>query len=102
MLVPAYWKPTTAPKITPTVLFTYHTLILEVDLITQYNKREIIRVSGTGLYEKLIPPAIQVLKSLGNIYIEYKNTAVRSTIEGNTETLEPLLPSSIPDLIGGK
>jgi hypothetical protein len=76
----------------------HNTLSLEIDLVTQNNEWEVIGISWSSLDQELITPAIQILESLGNIDIEDQDTAISSSVESNTQTLESFLTSSIPDL----
>jgi hypothetical protein len=74
------------------------TLVLEIDLVTENNEWEVLRIAGTGLDEELIAPAVEVLKGLGDVDVENEHAAIGTTVESNTKALEALLTSSIPDL----
>jgi hypothetical protein len=74
------------------------TLVLEIDLVTENNEWEVLRIAGTGLDEELIAPAVEVLKGLGDVDVEHEHAAIGTTVESNTKALEALLTSSIPDL----
>ena len=50
------------------------------------------------LNQELFPPVIKILKRFHNIDIVYKNTTISSSVKGNSQTLEPFLPSRIPYL----
>lgn len=52
----------------------------------------------SNLDQELFPPVVKIFKGFHNIDIIHKNTTVRSSVESNTQTLEPLLPCSIPNL----
>ena len=73
-------------------------VLLHIDLVSQHDEREVLGVPGTGLNEELIPPTVQGLKRLGTVDVINKDTAVCTTIERDTEGLEPLLAGSIPQL----
>ena len=77
---------------------TYHTLVLEINLVTEDDEGEVVGVAGTSLDEELISPAVQVLEGLGNIHIKDQDAAVGTTVERNTERLEALLAGGIPEL----
>ena len=50
------------------------------------------------LDEEFVPPAIERLERLGAVDIIDEYATVCSTVECNTEGLEPFLPSGIPEL----
>ena len=52
------------------------------------------------LNQELFPPVIKILERFHNIDIVHKNTTVSSSVERNSQALEPFLPSSIPNLYG--
>lgn len=59
---------------------------------------ESLWVSWACLDQKLIPPAVESLKTLGVVHIVDQDTAVGSTVEGDSQRLEPFLACSIPNL----
>jgi hypothetical protein len=61
-------------------------------------KREALRIHGAGLDQELVSPAVEGVETLGVVYIVDEHTAVGTTIESNTERLESLLTSGIPEL----
>lgn len=77
---------------------TYHTLVLEINLVTKDDEGEVVGVAGTSLDEELVPPAVQVLEGLGDIHIKYQDAAIGTTVERDTQALETLLTSSVPNL----
>lgn len=54
--------------------------------------------SSTCLYQKLVPPVVQVVKSLLGVHIIHKDAAVGAAVECHAKTLEALLPRCVPDL----
>jgi len=36
-----------------------HGSVIQINFVSQHNKREVVRVSGTGLNEELVPPAVE-------------------------------------------
>jgi len=79
-------------------LLSDNALILQVNLVAQNNKREVIGIAWSGLNEELITPAIKVFKCLCDIDIENENTTISTTIECDTQALETFLACSIPNL----
>ena len=73
-------------------------VLLHINLIAQYNKGEVLWVPGAGLDEEFVPPTVQGLERLGAVYVINEDTAVRTTVERDTEGLESFLTSSIPQL----
>jgi len=72
---------------------------LNVYLIPQHHKRKILRIMRTCLDKEFVPPTVEGLKGLGAVNIIYKDAAVCATVKRNTERLEPLLTSSVPELM---
>lgn len=72
--------------------------VLQVNLVAEHHEGEVFRISRAGLDQELIPPAVECLEGVGCSHIEHQHTAVGSTIERNTQRLEPLLTSRVPDL----
>jgi hypothetical protein len=83
-------------------LLGHNTLVLQINLVTQDDEGEVVRITGPSLDEELIPPAVQVLECLGYIHVEYQHTAISSSVESYTQALEALLTSSVPNLHGNK
>lgn len=46
---------------------------------------EILRIPRAGLDEKLIPPAVESLETLGVIHVVHQDTAIGSTVERNPQ-----------------
>ena len=61
-------------------------------------KSKIAEAEQQAMNQEFIPPAVQIFKGLSNIHIKHQHAAVSSSVEGDTQTLEPLLTSSIPNL----
>jgi len=72
--------------------------VTEVNLVADDNKRKVLGVSRASLNEKFISPALKCLECVWNGDIIDKNAAVGTTVECNTQTLEPFLSSCVPDL----
>jgi hypothetical protein len=67
---------------------TYHALaLLYIHLVAEH-----------GLNQELVSPAVEGVETLGVVYIVDEHTAVGTTVESNTERLESLLTSGIPEL----
>ena len=61
-----------------------------------------LEIQMANLNKEFFSPVVKVVKWLHWINIIYKNTAISTTVEGNTKTLESFLASCIPDLIKQK
>jgi hypothetical protein len=59
---------------------------------------EALGVHGAGLNQELVSPAVEGVETLGVVDIVDEYAAVCTTVESNTERLESLLASSIPEL----
>jgi len=77
-----------------------HGPVVQVNLVAEHNKREIVRVAWAGLDEELIPPAVQRLESVGRRHVVSEDAAICPAVESYTEGLESLLSRSVPDLHG--
>ena len=53
---------------------------------------------GACLNQELVPPVVQVLKSLLHVDVVHQHAAVCTTVERYTQALEPLLPCCVPNL----
>jgi hypothetical protein len=73
-------------------------VLLNVNLISEDDKREIFSILRVSLDEELVPPRIEGLKGFGRVDVVDKDTAVGSTIECDTKGLEAFLTSGIPKL----
>lgn len=72
--------------------------ILQIDLVAQHDKREVLRITWAGLYEKLIAPRVQVLECVRCRHIKHQHTTVSASVEGDAKRLESFLASSVPNL----
>lgn len=61
-------------------------------------KREALWVHGAGLDQELVPPAVECVETLRVVDVVYEHAAVGAAVECDTERLEALLSSSIPEL----
>lgn len=61
-----------------------------------------LEIQMANLNKEFFSPVVKVVKWLHWINIIYKNTAISTTVEGNTKALESFLASRIPDLIKQK
>lgn len=52
----------------------------------------------THLNQELIPPAVQRLKALCRVDIVNENATIGTTVEGDSEGLEPFLAGGVPEL----
>ena len=73
-------------------------ILLHIDLVAQHDEGEVLGVPGASLDEELVPPTVQSLERLGAVDVVNEDAAVCATVEGDTERLESLLSSSIPQL----
>ena len=73
-------------------------VLLHIDLVPQHDEGEVLRIPWAGLDEELVPPTVQGLKRLGAVDVVNEDTAVCAAVERDTEGLESLLTSSIPQL----
>lgn len=55
--------------------------IVQINLVTDDDKREVLWISRTGLDEEFISPAIQSLESVWHGDIKHKNTTICSSVE---------------------
>ena len=72
--------------------------LLHINLVAEDDEGEVLRVMWASLDEELVPPAVESLERLGAVDVVDEYTAVRATVEGNTQRLEPLLACRIPEL----
>jgi hypothetical protein len=56
------------------------------------------KIIGTNLNQELISPRFKILKCLCDVYVINKHAAISASVKSNTQRLEALLASSIPDL----
>ena len=78
-----------------------HRSVLEVDLVADDNKGEVLRIAWTRLNEKLVTPAVEGLECVRHGHVKDEYTAVGASVEGDAQALEPLLAGSVPDLKRG-
>jgi hypothetical protein len=71
-------------------------ILLHINLVTQHDEGEILRIPGAGLDEELVPPTVQCLERLGTVDVIYEDTAVRTAVERDTKGLESFLAGSVP------
>jgi len=77
---------------------TYHSLgFLHINLVSQHHKREVLRIVRRGLDQKLVPPTIKGFETLARVDVVYEDTAVGSSVEGNTEGWETFGTGGIPE-----
>ena len=74
-------------------------ILLHINLVAQYHKREVLRIMWACLDEELVSPAIERLERLGAVDVVDKDTAVCSTVECYTEGLETFLSGGVPKLV---
>jgi len=73
-----------------------------VRLVAQHYEWEGLLVTWGGMHEKLVHPALKVIERLRVRDVINKHARVRTTVEGDTETLKALLASGVPDLQSDK
>ena len=61
-----------------------HLSVLQVNLVAQHHKGEVLRVSRAGLNQELVPPAVKGLEGVGCRHVKHQDAAVGSTVERNT------------------
>lgn len=59
---------------------------------------ETLRVHRAGLDQEFVSPAVEGVETLGVVDVVDKYAAVGTTVESDTERLESLLTSGIPEL----
>lgn len=74
-------------------------VLFHIDLVAQHDEREVLRVPRASLNEELISPTVQGLERLGAVDVINEDAAVRTAVERDTEGLESLLTSSVPQLL---
>lgn len=70
-------------------------LVSQIGLVAQHDEGELLRVTGSGVGNELVHPALQTVKGLGLSHIMHKHTGVRTTVERHTQTLKSLLQGVI-------
>ena len=73
-------------------------ILLHIDLVAQHDKGEVLGVPGASLDEEFVPPTVQSFERLGAVDVVDEDAAVCAAVECDTERLESLLASSIPQL----
>ena len=73
-----------------------------VDLVSEDNEREVFGVAGHGLDQELLAPAVELTERLLVGDVVHQHAGVGAAVEGDAQTLEALLASSVPDLHGDK
>lgn len=58
-----------------------HLSVLQVDLIAQNHKGEVLGISRAGLDQELIPPAVQSLEGVRRRDVEHQDAAVGPAVE---------------------
>lgn len=59
---------------------------------------ETLWISWACLDQELVAPAVESFETLGVVHIVDQDTTIGSTVEGDSQRLEPFLACSIPDL----
>lgn len=75
-------------------------LLAHIHLVAQHHEGEALGVHRTGLYQELIPPAVQRVEALLIIHVVHQHAAIRSPIERHAQALKALLPRCVPQLHG--
>jgi len=80
-------------------LLCYLTLILlNINLVTQDDEREVIRIMRACLDQEFVSPTIKHLERLCVIDVIHQNTAICAAVESDPKGLETFLTSCIPEL----
>lgn len=58
--------------------------LLDIDLVAQHNKGEVVGVPGRGLDEEFVAPAVEGVKALGVVDVVHEHAAVCAAIEGDS------------------
>ena len=77
--------------------FTYGAVV-QVHFVAEHDKREVVGVARTGLYQELVPPRVERPERVGTGHVVDEHTTVGTAVEGHTERLEALLAGRVPDL----
>lgn len=72
--------------------------IFQINFVAYDNKGEILWVSGAGLDEEFVSPAIKGLECVRHCDVIDQYTAVSSSVKRHTQTLKPLLTCRVPYL----
>jgi len=70
----------------------------KISLVTQNHEGESLGVTGSGMANELVHPALKIVERLSISDIVDQHTGISTTVESNTQRLEALLASGIPDL----
>ena len=60
-------------------------ILLYINLVPQYNEREVLRVVWACLDEELVPPAVEGFERLSTVDVVHKYTAIRSTVKRHSQ-----------------
>jgi len=75
-----------------------HRSVFHVDFVAEQDKWKVLWITRSGLYQELITPAVECLERARCRDVIDEYAAVRATVECDTEALEALLTSRVPDL----
>ena len=71
---------------------------INVDLVSEDDEWEVVRVVGASLDEEFISPVFKVVEGFRGVDIVDEDAAVCSSVEGYAEALEAFLACCVPDL----
>jgi len=77
---------------------SHTTTLQEIRKIKSCKERKELRMGHIYLNQEFITPAIKRLECLWYCHVEHKYTSISPTVESNTEALETLLSSCVPNL----
>ena len=71
---------------------------VDVDLVAEHDKGEVVRVAGRGLDEELVAPALKRLEGFCAVDVKDEYAAIGAAVKGHAERLEPFLAGRVPEL----
>lgn len=79
-------------------LLSHLAFIYLIDLVTEYEEREVIRIFWVSFDQEVLLPHIQVFEAALICDIVDQDACFCAPIESDSQTLVPLLASCVPDL----
>lgn len=72
--------------------------VLQVDLVSEHDEGEVLRVTRACLDQELVPPAVQSLKGVWRCDVVDQHAAVGAPVERHAQRLKTLLSGCVPNL----